>query len=97
MPKLASAVDLPHKMPADLEKALKSDSSALERWEDLTPLAQNEWICWCISVKKQETRNEHVNRTVEELLAGKRRPCCWMGCLHRSDRKIPEYLKDKVI
>ena len=72
-----------HEVPADLREALLSDESALERWEDLTPLARNEWICWVISNKKPETRSNHVKRTITELLEGVRRPCCWVGCIHR--------------
>ncbi len=72
-----------HKMPVDLRKALMSDSKALAAWQDITPLARNEWICWTISVKKLETRNDHVHRVVSELKEGMRRPCCWAGCMHR--------------
>lgn len=72
-----------HKLPADMKTALLAKSKALAAWEDITPLARNEWICWTVSVKKQETRDEHVKRVVEELSAGKRRPCCWPGCTHR--------------
>ncbi|HSX27244.1 MAG TPA: YdeI/OmpD-associated family protein, partial [Patescibacteria group bacterium] len=52
-----------HKLPPDLRKALTSDQDALERWEDLTPLARNEWICWTITNKKPQTRKSHVERT----------------------------------
>ncbi len=72
-----------HKVPADLRKSLVSDKSALERWNDLTPLARNEWICWVITNKRPETRANHIDRTVTELMQGKRRPCCWAGCAHR--------------
>jgi len=72
-----------HKVPADLRKALASDKDALAAWEDITPLARNEWICWTISVKKAETRREHVKRVRTQLREGKRRPCCWPGCPHR--------------
>jgi uncharacterized protein YdeI (YjbR/CyaY-like superfamily) len=72
-----------HQLPDDLYDALSSDESVLERWEDLTPLARNEWICWTITCKKPETRKNHIERTVAELLEGKRRPCCWPGCIHR--------------
>jgi hypothetical protein len=41
-----------HELPTDLRKALSSDPKALSAWEDITPLARNEWICWTISVKK---------------------------------------------
>jgi len=76
-----------HNVPDDLRKALKKDDSVLERWEDLTPLARNEWICWVVTNKRPETRNNHIERTVTELLAGKRRPCCWAGCTHRNSAK----------
>lgn len=77
-----------HKVPEDLRIALVSDPKALLAWEELTPLARNEWICWVTFVKKAETRKEHINRTVSELREGKRRPCCWIGCVHRTDKPI---------
>lgn len=77
-----------HELPGDLRKALAADSKALTLWESLTPLARNEWICWTINVKKTETRREHVERVVKELKEGVRRPCCWLGCIHRKDKKL---------
>lgn len=77
------ATDFLHEVPADLKKALAGDESAQERWDDLTPLSRNEWICWTITTKKPATRNNHIERTVTELMQGKRRPCCWVGCIHR--------------
>jgi uncharacterized protein YdeI (YjbR/CyaY-like superfamily) len=77
-----------HKLPPDLQKALAADKAARTEWEDLTPLARNEWICWTTFVKKEETRQEHVKRTVTQLKEGKRRPCCWIGCIHRKDKKV---------
>ena len=73
----------PHKLPTDLQKAIFSDKKAISTWEDITPLARNEWICWTISVKKKETREKHIKRALEDLSKGKRRPCCWAGCPHR--------------
>src|SRR3989344_8447468 len=73
-----------HTVPADLRQALTSDSKALAAWNDLTPLARNEWICWVTYVKKLETRRQHVKRVISELKEGKRRPCCWLGCPHRN-------------
>lgn len=72
-----------HKMPADLKKALTADKKVLMLWEDITPLARNEFICWVEEAKKPETRTRRIRRTKEELLEGKRRPCCWAGCIHR--------------
>ena len=72
-----------HKVPADLRKILTSDKAALTAWEDITPLARNEWICWIESAKKPETRSHRIERTFSELKSGMRRPCCWAGCIHR--------------
>jgi hypothetical protein len=77
-----------HQLPADFKKALISKAKALAAWENLTPLARNEWICWVVSVKQQETRDEHIKRAVAELIDGERRPCCWMGCVHRTDKPM---------
>lgn len=78
-----------HKLPNDLKQALQSDPKALSAWQEkITPIARNEWICWNITVKQQKTRDEHVKRTVKELAEGKRRPCCWIGCIHRTDKAI---------
>lgn len=77
-----------HKIPADLRGALTADPKAFAIWESLTPLARNEWICWTILVKKEETRKDHVRRVVSELKDGMRRPCCWLGCIHRKDKPI---------
>lgn len=73
-----------HKVPADLSDALMRVPDVIERWNTLTPLGRNEWICWTISVKKKETRSHHIERLVSEVAAGKRRPCCWPGCPHRN-------------
>ncbi|MBI4094651.1 MAG: YdeI/OmpD-associated family protein [Candidatus Liptonbacteria bacterium] len=72
-----------HSVPADLRRALVSAKAARSAWEDITPLARNEWICWVTSAKKPETRNRRIERTRAELTEGKRRPCCWAGCIHR--------------
>ena len=82
------ATGVAHSVPSDLRQALASDPKALAIWNGLTPLARNEWICWTISVKKAETRMEHVERVVKELNEGVRRPCCWMGCVHRTDKPM---------
>ena len=72
-----------HEVPIDLKEALISEPEILENWNNLTAIARNEWICWTISVKKEETRAAHIKRICSELKEGKRRPCCWPGCPHR--------------
>lgn len=75
-----------HKVSADLQKAIISSIKAQKAWEDITPLARNEWICWVESAKKIETRKHRIDRTKKELAGGKKRPCCWPGCPHRSKK-----------
>jgi uncharacterized protein YdeI (YjbR/CyaY-like superfamily) len=82
-----------HKMPADLRAALVANTKVLALWEDITPLARNEFICWIENCKQIETRKRRVQRTCEELLEGKRRPCCWVGCIHRADKPISPSVK----
>ncbi len=50
-----------HDLPEDLRNTLAADAEARASWEDLTPLARNEWM---------------------------RRPCCWYGCIHRTDKAV---------
>jgi uncharacterized protein YdeI (YjbR/CyaY-like superfamily) len=72
-----------HKAPADLRDAIESAQATRAAWKSLTPLARNEWICWVISAKQKATRTGRIQRALEDLTAGKRRPCCWPGCPHR--------------
>ena len=72
-----------HDLPTDLRKALVSNATALEAWNDITPLARNEFICWVEDAKQQTTRERRIRRTQEELEEGMRRPCCGPGCKHR--------------
>lgn len=72
-----------HQIPSDFKNALILDIKALEAWEDITPLARNEWICWIESAKKDKTRYHRIEWACSSLREGKRRPCCWPGCKHR--------------
>lgn len=91
------ATGVVHSVPSDLRRALGSDPNALAKWNDLTPLARNEWICWTVSVKKSETRKEHVERAIKELKQGMRRPCCWYGCIHRTDKSVSPSVQKVVL
>jgi uncharacterized protein YndB with AHSA1/START domain len=57
-------------------------------WEDITPLARNEWICWVTSGKKAETRGIRIKKALSKLKGGMRRPCFWTGCPHRSKKLL---------
>ncbi|MBX9615957.1 MAG: YdeI/OmpD-associated family protein [Caulobacteraceae bacterium] len=75
-----------HSVGPDLESALRSDPGVLARWQGLTPLGRNEFICWVEDAKQVKTRERRIGRAREELLEGKNRPCCWAGCIHRTDK-----------
>ncbi|EDL48112.1 hypothetical protein ED21_29736 [Erythrobacter sp. SD-21] len=64
---------------------LDGDATLSEKWQALTPLARNEWICWTISAKQDATRTKRRARLHQEVLEGKKRPCCWPGCPHRRE------------
>lgn len=75
-----------HQAAPDLRSTLQSDPGILALWQGLTPLGRNEFICWVEDAKQPATRQRRIARTTEELLEGKKRPCCWAGCIHRTDK-----------
>ena len=83
MPNHKLSSGIVHKIPKDMRDVLQSTQVLIEKWNALTPIARNGWICWVTNVKKQETRDNHLKRLREEILDGKKRPCCWPGCPHR--------------
>ncbi len=84
-----------HRLPEDLQKALNTKPKALVVWKDITPLARNEWICWVISGKKEETRKIRIQKTLSKLSKGMSRPCCWAGCPHRfkQNKHQPHFIR----
>jgi uncharacterized protein YdeI (YjbR/CyaY-like superfamily) len=78
--------DFRHAVPDELGAVLDGNPALRSKWDGLTELGRNEWICWMTSPKKAETRANHLARLQEEVLAGKRRPCCWPGCPHRNEK-----------
>jgi uncharacterized protein YdeI (YjbR/CyaY-like superfamily) len=83
--KIEISAGVVHEVPEDLKNVLSVSPDLLANWNSLTPLARNEWICWVTIVKKPETRKEHIERLCEDLLEGKKRPCCWSGCPHHRE------------
>ncbi|MES2213587.1 MAG: YdeI/OmpD-associated family protein [Patescibacteria group bacterium] len=77
-----------HKIPQDLRDAIVASPVVFALWEDITPLARNEWICWVTSGKKSETRNIRIKKALSKMKGGMRRPCCWAGCIHRTNKSM---------
>lgn len=57
-----------HEIPEDILHTLRSNIELLEKWNNLTDIARNEWICWVTIVKTKETRDKHIVRMKEDLL-----------------------------
>ncbi len=85
-----------HDAPADLQTALRARPELFALWDNLTPLGRNEFICWIEDAKQPATRERRIKRTGEELEEGKKRPCCWAGCIHRTD-KAPSRWQQAVL
>ncbi|MGK6317995.1 YdeI/OmpD-associated family protein [Sphingomonas sp. DT-204] len=72
----------------DLEAAVRANPETLTLWENLTPLGRDEFICWVEDPKQPATRQRRIGRTCEELLEGKKRPCCWSVASTASIRRL---------
>lgn len=82
-----------HTLPADFKKAIISNPKVYALWENITPLARNEWICWVTSGIKAETRGIRIQKALPKMKSGMRRPCCWVGCIHRTDKPMSASVK----
>lgn len=88
---------LVHDLPTDMIEALTAEQEIADLWENLTPIARNEFICRVEEAKQEKTRLRRIQRTIEELLEGHKRPCCWAGCIHRTDKKPGKWQQDVLI
>lgn len=72
-----------HALPSDFRAGIGTAPRVLALWQEITPLARSEWICWVTSGKKAETRGIRIEKALSKMRGGMRRPCCWAGCPHR--------------
>lgn len=86
-----------HQVPDDMRRVITGDTELLSLWQGLTPLGRNEFICWVEDAKQAATRERRIKRTVEEMSEGKKRPCCWAGCIHRTDKAPSKWQQDVLI
>lgn len=66
--------------------ALTSDPGVLALWQDPTPIGRNEFLCWIDDAEQTAIRARRIARTCVSLRKGETRPCCWAGCIHRTDK-----------
>lgn len=86
-----------HELPDDLTEALTKNNEITKLWENISQIARNEFICWVEDAKQEKTRTRRIKRTVEELIDGQKRPCCWVGCIHRTDKKPSKWQQNVLI
>jgi uncharacterized protein YdeI (YjbR/CyaY-like superfamily) len=84
-----------HEIPENLKHILLSNLDLLAKWNNLTPLARNEWICYITIPKKQETKDSRLVRLGEDIGSGEKRPCCWPGCPHHRPNAQKWFRKSK--
>ena len=87
---------LVHNLPGDLANALV-EKEVIALWEGLSAIGRNEFICWIEDAKQEKTREKRIVRATEELIEGKKRPCCWVGCIHRTDKKPSKWQQDVLV
>lgn len=58
-------------VPPDLQKALAANAKARAAWEKYPYTHRKEFARWLEEAKKQETRAQRLEETVEMLAAGK--------------------------
>ena len=64
-------------IPNDLGQALAASPLAAAAWQGLTAIGQRDFISWINEAKQAETRKRRIERCCENLVKGKRRPCCY--------------------
>ncbi len=58
-------------MPKDFAKVLENNESAKEIFEKLSPSHKREYLEWITSAKREETRENRINKAIEMLSEGK--------------------------
>lgn len=64
-------------IPDALQEALARNKKALLAWNGLTTIARRDFVTWIESAKQEETRHRRVEKAIDMLRSGKRRPCCY--------------------
>jgi hypothetical protein len=80
-------------VPSDLRAAMRACKPAKALWDDMTEMARRDYVRWIEGTRNPETRVRRVERTVEQLAEGKRRPCCFNAYEYPLSRIDPNWLK----
>lgn len=80
-------------VPADILKALNTNTEAQATWQKTTPQAHWEWIRWIRATNNTETRARRIDVACSKLKSGMRRPCCF----NASMCTVPEVSKNGAL
>ncbi len=67
-------------VPQDLRAAIDANPAAAATFDAFPPSAQREYVEWVTGAKRDETRTQRLNQTVEWLAEGKRRHWKYANC-----------------
>ncbi len=59
-------------LPRDFAQALECNAPASENYEKLSFTGKKEYVQWITGAKREETRRERIQKSVERLLEGKK-------------------------
>ena len=61
-------------IPDDLKAVLRKNKKAQEFFDSLSYTNRKEYIVWITGSKREETRREHLAKTLDKLIHGKKNP-----------------------
>ena len=77
----------------DLRDAMAKSGEARALWADMTDIARRDYVRWIDGTKNAMTRARRIERTVEQLAEGKRRPCCFNAYEYPLSYIDPQWLE----
>jgi hypothetical protein len=80
-------------VPADLRVAMARSGEATALWAEMSEVARRDYVRWIDATSNAATRARRVQRTVEQLAEGKRRPCCFNAYEYPLSYIDPQWLE----
>jgi hypothetical protein len=77
----------------DLRVAMARSGDATALWAEMSDLARRDYVRWIDGTNNAGTRARRVQRTVEQLAEGKRRPCCFNAYEYPLSYIDPQWLE----
>jgi hypothetical protein len=72
---------------------MSRSGEATALWADMSEIARRDYVRWIDATNNVATRARRVQRTVEQLAEGKRRPCCFNAYEYPLSYIDPQWLE----